>query len=128
MSVSHYFPPFSSFLLFPLSPPSTPASPPLPAPSSRQDNIFYVLLYLADLASAEDVRSSAACLLGLLPTSPSVRDHLWQALLGANPVEQIQALYVDADTREVQPARLLYTLQVGHVSAPTLGVLAHQTP
>ena len=91
-------------------------------PSITQADIHTMLLFLADLPEGPDVREAAFKLLQLLPTAPSVPDSLRQALQQGAPLSALQqgegaaysalkALMLDP-AHTLQPARLLYSLQV----------------
>lgn len=81
-------------------------------PIPLQDQLYHVLLLLADLPKAPSVRTAAAQLLQRLPTCTWVPAALVAALGSAQPAEQLRQLLLGAPGSVERPGRLLYTLQV----------------
>ncbi|KAK9820599.1 hypothetical protein WJX72_012157 [[Myrmecia] bisecta] len=81
---------------------------------SLQPHFHGVLLNLADSCPFPPVKESAVTLLGLLPTDPSVREHLMAALLHADAAGQLRPLLLPGSPAAIQPAKLLYHMQALH--------------
>ncbi len=82
-----------------------------------QPDAYDILFTLADMPVAAEVRQEAVHVLQLLPTAPSIPADLRQALQAADAdaFRHLRALIMGEGpgSWEAQPARLLYTLQVG---------------
>lgn len=78
-----------------------------------QDQLYRVLLLLADLPRAPAVRSAAARLLQQLPTCAWVPGALLGALLGPRPAAALRQLLLGSSGEVERPGLLLYMLQVG---------------
>lgn len=85
-----------------------------------QDQLYRVLLLLADLPKAPGVRAAASRLLQQLPTCSWVPLGLLEALYSDQPAAQLGRQLLGSSGGVERPGLLLYTLQVSWKPNPSM--------